>query len=509
MSRRPATRREILQAGASIIGIGATLGPGAAIAASPNLPLSGINVDRQSGTVATGDQRPLPALPLPAGTRVSAIGDSHIGYGVYAGTPLVPTRGNTFAVGYSMANGFIEWARALDPRFDHDSWYDTADPTGRNISGANQGIFGAHLEWSNDAPTGILTRLPALLAKRPAVIILEGGTNSINSGDVAGRNRPAASSEIVEKLDKALQLARAGGTWVILMTIYPRGDWPKGDPRHKAIVDSNNWIRGQQARDGVLGIVDGNDDILAPGGVQDLTLYQSDKIHLSPKGARKIGKEKLLPILQRAISAGVTFNFDPAAENLAGASMGRLDGAAGAKAGWGITGQIPSGFRCGIGRNAATVDCTIDELGSAIRGARLAVTPTDDNAAAYTHVQFNADPIETVGKLVPGDWIYAAMFIEQLDGDQLGTARIVFKLQQGSTILQSVGGLWTSSGEFARPVGAAREGWWIKTNPFLMPDLPFDNLKCDFDITSDKAGEPFTVRLSRFIVRKITDPRLK
>src|SRR5262249_4007118 len=153
----------------------------------------------------------------------------------------------------------------------------------------------------------------------------------------------------------------------------------------------------------------------------DLTMYQPDKIHLSPKGARKIGKEKLLPILQAAISAGSTFNSDPAVENLAGASMGRLEGAAGDKPDWGITGQIPSGFRCGIGRNAATVACAIDELGDAIRGARLAVTPTDDNDAAYTHVQFNANPIATDGKLAPGDWIYAAMFVEQLDGDQLGT----------------------------------------------------------------------------------------
>jgi hypothetical protein len=123
-------------------------------------------------------------------------------------------------------------------------------------------------------------------------------------------------------------------------------------------------------------------------------------------------------------------------------------------------------------------------------------------------VQFNANPIATSGKLAPGDWIYAAMFVEQLAGDQLGTARIIFKLQQDKQLLQSTGGLWTSSGDFAHPVGSTSEGWWIKTNPFLMPDLPFNNLKCDLDITSDKNGTPFTVRLSRFIIRKIADPRL-
>ncbi len=58
------------------------------------------------------------------------------------------------------------------------------------------------------------------------------------------------------------------------------------------------------------------------------------------------------------------------------------------------------------------------------------VTPTDNSDAAYTHVQFNANPISTAGRLAPGEWIYAAMFVEQLAGDQLGTARIVFKLQQ-------------------------------------------------------------------------------
>ncbi|MDC9837959.1 SGNH/GDSL hydrolase family protein [Rhizobium binxianense] len=491
-----------------MIGIGVAFLPKAALGAALQFPLPGTVIDEDSGTATTDQHRPLPTLPLPVGTRVSAIGDSHIGYGVYAGTPLVPGPSNTFAVGYSMANGFIEWARAFDPRFDHDSWYDTADPTGRNICGANQGIFGAHLEWNNEAPSGILTRLPVLLSKRPAIIILEGGTNSINSGDIAGRNSPAAAAEIIAKIEKGLRLARAAGTWVILMTIYPRGDWPKNDVRHKIIVDSNKWIRTQQGRDGVLGIVDGNDDILAPGGIQDLTMYQQDKIHLAPKGARKIGKEKLLPILQAAISAGSTFNPNPAVENLAGAGLGRLDGIEGEKADPEVTGQVPSGFRCDIVRNAATVACSIDELDGPMRGARLVVTPSDNNDAAYTHVQFSANPIAIAGRLVPGDWIYAGMFVEQLAGDQLGTARIVFKLQLGKILLRSVGGLWTSSGDFAHPVGAAKEGWWIKTNPFLMPDLPFNTLKCDLDITSDKKGTPFTVRLSRFIIRKIADPRL-
>ncbi|KAA0691456.1 hypothetical protein DTW90_28610 [Neorhizobium sp. P12A] len=91
-----------------------------------------------------------------------------------------------------------------------------------------------------------------------------------------------------------------------------RGDWPSGDPRYHTLAAVNSWIQAQSGREGVLAILDAK-NVLSPGNVQDSSLFQSDKVHLSARGALLVGRDFFLPILRNAISTGSVFDQSPSA----------------------------------------------------------------------------------------------------------------------------------------------------------------------------------------------------
>lgn len=493
---------------------GAKLVVGSAGLNHDHAPTPKITVRATSGktvltrTVAINVRRPLPTLPLAAGSRLAAIGDSYTGYNNYQGTTIVPAAGNSWAINYTQAYGFIEWARAFDPRFNFDSWYDPTDPAGRNISGADQGIFGAHLEWNNEERTGVLTRLPGVLSGKPDILILQGGTNTIGSGDIAGSSKPGFFADITTKLEKGLRQARNEGVWVILPTLYVRGDWPQGDPRYRTLAAVNSWVRAQSGREGVLGVLDAN-SILSPGNIQDASMFQADKVHLSPKGALLVGRDFFLPILRTAVSAGSVFDQNPATSNLYAAAFGNLAGTGGGKGSAQVTGNVADNLRVVIARNASAVVCSKADLGGGLSGQVLDITPTNNNSAAYGEVDITLLQVLTSGSMAAGDWVYHALFIEQLSGPQLSTARVQFQLRNSATVIQNAIAMSTSSGDFANVVPlAAGAGWWLKTNPMQLPaGVAFSNLLATLNICFPKTGSPFQVRLSRPILRKAADPR--
>jgi lysophospholipase L1-like esterase len=437
-----------------------------------------------------------------------AIGDSYTGYNNYQGTPVSPSAASSWAINYTQAYGYIEWTRALDPRFAFDNWYDTTDPTGRNISGANEGIFGAHLEWNNEDPSGILTRLPAVLARKPNLLILQGGSNTINSGDIAGSSVAGNFADIVGKLDKGIRLARNEGVWVILPTLYLRGDWPVGDARYRTLAAVNNWIRAQKGRDGIAAILDAN-AVLSPGDIQDLSMFQPDKVHLSPKGALIVGRDYFLPIMRQVVSAGSTFDQNPSVSNLYQLTLANLTGTAGAKGTAVVSGSIADGLRINAVRNASVVACSKADLGSGLSGQVLDISPVDNNSAAYGQIDITFPQMLTSGSMVVGEWLYHAIFLEQLSGQQLSTARLQLQLRNGSTVVETAFAMNTASPEFATPVPSeAGAGWWIKSNPMRLPsDIAFTNVIATLNIFYPKSGSPFQIRLSRPMIRKVDDPR--
>lgn len=454
-------------------------------------------------------QRLLPALPLPTGAKVAAMGNSIIGYNNYTGSAVPASDGACSSYAY----GAIAQALAADPRFNFDSWYDVTDPTGRNISGANQGIFGDHLSWTTNGG-GIVGRLPALLARRPGVLILEGGTNTINSGDVTGDASSASAAYVIAQLDKALKLARAAGVHCILPTITPRGDWPNGDPRYQAILDVNTWIRAQAGRESVLGIWD-SWDVLAPGGVLDPAAFFGDKIHPNHIGADRMatqGASPLLPMLQAAIAAGTTFDTNPATSNLLGVSNGNLAGTTGTKAGTAVTGTNATNtvVRGGASGAAPAIACSLETVSGSIQRQVLTISPYDDGGATRYWTCTVDLPSSNIGGTAPvaGTWVQHALLIETDAVGAISCSRLQAQVTQSSTArVQSYAGNMFSA-EFTQSARGNRI-YWLLTKPMYIPaGTALDRVRSFLNLYWPKGtGSQFTVRYSRPIWRTVPDPR--
>lgn len=451
-------------------------------------------------------RRPLPALPLATGARVAVIGDSVAGYNNYGGTP-VPAAD---AAAGSYAYGPVELAFAADPRFDLDSWYDPADPLGRNLQGANQGLFGDHLEWGAAGfGGGTLPRLRALLAraKRPAIVILQSGTASIASGD-AGDDRPASAGYVIGRLELCLQALRNAGVWAIPATLYPRGDWPAGDARHAVLAAVNQWIRAQAGREGVIEVWDGW-QALQSGGVQDAGLFFADKVHPNQAGALK-ASGLLLPLLQGAVATGSVFDQNPLNATLAAWSTSTLTGSAGAKSGSAVSGQVANnlGITGGAAGAASAIVCSKEVIGSSLEKQVLTIAPLVTGGAAYDSATVTF-PAITTGLPAAGAWVRMHVFVEIGDSDAFSNVRLRFLVRDGATIRAGAYAMVAFSSDFAQPVPGNR-GYWLSSKPMQMPQgASFDRLIAEMNLFWRKSAPAGAViKLSRPIVRTVADPRV-
>lgn len=435
-----------------------------------------------------------PVLPLPVGARLAAIGDSQIAFNVLQSGAI----GSDLAAN-SNALGFIQQALAMDPRFRFDSWYQAGEPTGRNVGGANQGVFGDHL--GNGPLGGIVGRLPQVLAGKPDVLVLQGGSNTISSGD----DGQSSAAYVIAKLEVALVLCRQAGVPVILSGIYPRGDWPVGDARHQSVVTANAWIRAQSTREGVVGLLD-VEAMLAPGGVPDTSLFMADKVHLSTKGAVRVAREALLPILQRVIAPGRWFEVDPAAGNLHGLAAAQMGGTTGSRTGGIVpTGAVANNCILTGSSNASAIVASKEVIAGAMEAQVLDITPADLVAASYGQATFSP-PIVTAGLPSAGQWIRAMMFVETGTAVALSCLRLQLAVRQGTTVRARNYALTVSSDSFGLAM-PARGGIWLITEPLCVPEgVTFDRLFTALEIYWDKLAPAFQLKISRPMIRIVTDP---
>lgn len=448
----------------------------------------------------------LAAMPLAAGAKVAAIGNSQIGYNNYYGAPIGTGGQIGTKAAVNSGYGFIAHARTIDPRFRFESWYDVADPTGRNMAGGNQGVFSDHLDWPLPGfpNPGIIGRLPAVLTRHPDVLVLEGGINTISSGD-DGTGVGASASYVIQKLDACLSLARKAAVPVILMAIYPRGDWSVGDPRHAIVAAANAWINAQAGRNGVIAVLDAT-DILAPGGVFDPTMYRGDLIHLSIKGAFLVGRDKLLPIIQANISAGSYFDQDPTVGNLLPATLANLEGTSGTKTGTPNTGTVPTGITVARGRNCAIVN-SIDPYAAGKNRMNMAITPGGTDSGEYYEITVSGLTTPTFATEAT-KWYQAFVFVEADTDTSLAFAEVIASLRL-NTMSQviSYGGSREASGDFVKPMPANR-GWWVQSEKFTNVDAAtIDRANILVRITGPKVSAPLNVKISRPIIREVADPR--
>lgn len=475
--------------------------PNHAASPAPKILVAATNGEAAAASlVQMNVRRRLATLPRPSGARIAAIGDSQIGYNNYPGNADATVAGKAAS---SFGYGFIEHALAIDPRFNFDTWFDAAEPFGRSLAGANHGIFGDHLAWAQNGG-GILGRLPAVLARRPDLLILEGGTNSINSGDGTSAV-PAGAGYCIAQLEACLRLCRNEGVPVILMTIYPRGDWPANDARYGALAAVNAWIVSRAGRDGIAGILDA-DAILAPGAVQDPSLFFADLVHPNHRGAYLIARDRLLPILRNAVAAGTTFDPDPAVSNLLPAASAKMQGTNGTKVGTGVVGDVAAGYTVTLTRNGSAIVCSKAIVAGDVEAQVLDVTSTSSSSPAYGELSLG---LPNVGSGLPaaGQWVRACLYVETNEIEAVSFARLNVQLAQVSTVKAQTYAMGGFSGEFDKPLPANR-GWWIVTKPMqIQSGEVFDRLRWTLQVYWPKTAATFRLKISRPLLRIVADPR--
>ncbi|MDB5702010.1 MAG: hydrolase family protein [Sphingomonadales bacterium] len=490
------------------------------------ISLTGPSSSQTSGTVPTafagasaapslpGTLIALPALPLPTGARVEGFGDSFTQFNAFSI--------GTLAVGQS-ASGVIEAALAADPRFNFDYWYDPASPwagAGQGIqwSGANQGIAGDHLvDGRVGNGFGILNRTAYALSRNPQILILNAGTNSINSGDPAsadpgatgGAGNGASAAYVTGKLDAIISNATQRGIWVVLSTLYPRADWPVGDLRHQVIRDVNTWVRAQAGRSGVK-ILDPYDALVSSTGPDGIntSLFSSDNVHPGPAGAYVIGVQYLLPVLQSMIAAGTIFSTDVTLANYLASSIAQMNGTTGTLQN-GATGTVPTGYVVNRTRGTSGVAASIEAAGTYNRIV-LAVNPLNDAlGTAYHQADIQFPPVIAPAGLAAGDWIQMYLHVEANDAASFSVARMTASVGQGSTARVAQIAMNESSVQFSTSY-PGRGGYWIVTKPMqIPPGAIFDRIGGTIlSIYWPKTmSSSFTAKIDRPIYRKIADPR--
>lgn len=472
-------------------------------ATSPN------GADLSAMTPAVSGKTPtpkdLPTKPLAGPVKLATIGDSLIGYSAYAGSPVATTEKTASTYVY----GFLEYIRQMSQIVNIDSWYDTADISLRNLTGSNNGVFGDHMDWVNAGfpGNGIINRLAAVIAKAPQLILLEGGTNTINSGDGAAGTQSAAY--VISKLDQGLTMCRMAGIPAIIMCIPPRGDF--NATLSQMVRDVNTWIRTQNGRSGLWGILDFY-DAFTTGGNPDPQWYMGDVIHIGPKGGLKVAKDFLLPLLQSMITGGSYFNTDISVNNLIPIATAKMQGTTGTKSGSAPTptGTIATGCSLQSTRNMSVLNGSKLVVSGDTEAQVIDITPADLVAQSYFQGTFTPAPV-ALPNPAAGKWYRFGIKVEIVGGPALTGIRVPYSLRTISgNVVQASGYLMQSfSGDWGAHNGDANREYWMLSNPIMAPDgVICDRLTWALEFVGPKTAAAFQLKISSPIVREVTDPRL-
>ncbi len=446
----------------------------------------------------------LPGIPLAAGALLGATGDSYIAYNNIDFSANIPDTAAGRA-GFNIGIGLIEWVKRLDPRFRADQWFDPTSPLGLNTSGFNNAKSADHLAFSGAGFLGgIVPRLDAFLLGDFKAMIFEGGSNAISSGD----DGQSSLRYLITKFDEGLAKIRKAGKLAIVVKVPYRGDWPAGDDRHARRIAFNAWIATQSTRDGIVAVVD-LDTVLAPGGVPDTTMYLDDKIHQSPKGARAIGEDILLPVIRSLFSAGTFIDLNPANNNLAPTGISQLNGGiagtwANTSANRTGTGQVATGVAISVLRNVSAVASLVD-IGGGYKAQRIDYTPLQVDIGAY--FELLAQSISVPFTLDQTKWYRAMCELQAFDGTP-AFIELRSITRQGTTNRSSgFSGYRLSSDTFV--LGNGRPGTYrLISEPFRWDAAwgTADRVGIEIRITGDRTAPPSAIQFSKIKVMEDVDP---
>ena len=377
----------------------------------------------------------LPALPFATGAKVMGLGHSFVANSgfttIYPGNPV--PRIDTLTAGWS---GTIGPLRNIDNRFNLDAWYDPGTPTSRSptarFAGAIAGIGGEHMPQT-------LNRLSWCLERRPDIIILDIGTNDINSDRLT-------DIQAIARYEAILGPIRIAGVYVICLLPIDRpgtkpGLWGPGDPRHAVSIALADYIASLGGRAGVK-VVDDR-AALAKAAASGLQVLE-DGVHLSPAG-QWVRYSILLPILRSMVTPGDFYQRDDQApDNLS--PLGGLRGSSGLKSG--LTGSVADGLSAvkNVGQRDKIV-ATKEMLASDLSERQVFTIIPDDNTnksrVSSLTLSWPDMNFEALGLKV-GDWIEAGLDYElSASNDWLGLEFALEGYSDDNVARQTAtGGMW-------------------------------------------------------------------
>ncbi len=457
---------------------------------------------------ARAESGELPQLPLAPGAKLVALGDSIVRINQQA------LDANAVS---STGIGQLVWARALDPRFRFETWADPQDPVDhRGFNGANQGLDGDHTVAVPGGVPGSLSRVPYALARKPAIVYLQVGTNDISSH--------VGATQVEAHLGQILMRLRSANVWVLLSTIWPRvtsggvAPWPAHDPRWRVRSAVNTWIASQAGRDGVR-IVDPNPQLVdrhAPSGEEEwLPGYSTDGVHPAPPAAYQAALV-IDSVLAGMISPGTTFDPNPRLANL---MDGTLSGTGG-MAGTGVKGSIADHWTAAITgdfteTNASSmVNARKEAMTDGLEKQVFVITPANDGSPdPYQTLEFTYDPEINLpaAKVGEGDWIEAAMYVEVSPWNAWVDISLEMALRDGWQARSRADAMLPRDRLLQRWPSEGWKGWLLSEPIRLPPGTNIDTIRTSLSFARIEflkgAGGTGTIKLSRPLVRKIPDPR--
>lgn len=443
----------------------------------------------------------LPSLPLAAGAKVMAFGHSMVqrAYAVNGGgsNPITLVR--------SLRRGVFPWIKALDQRFNMDSWGDPNAPSWllpanlNMINGSSQGENGDALEYQSALTPGTLSKTPYMLARKPDLIYFDIGQN-----DYAYllRDVPTVRAEYQANLDLFLD----AGVHTVGSTVYPIFGFAPGTAVDNNRLAHNAWLRSLSGVRAGFTVADA-DTVL---GTSVNPTYQDSASagHLTDLGAYPIAKDLVLPILQAMVSSGNYYDTDWTVNNIFPTATRGMLGTSGTSNGTVATGGIATGFFASRGAGqASTITATKEVIDVSREKQVFTIAPSADGTPIHTgNFRLQSSPSMASLSLAVGDWV---QLLWRLELSAWAYWNDFFTIcgadTSGASTIQS----W-AMGVGTLPETTDALDIYAICEPFQIPagsnNISFGTPMLNYSWQSAATGSG-VIKISPPIFRKVTDPR--
>ncbi|WP_062120440.1 SGNH/GDSL hydrolase family protein [Aureimonas sp. AU40] len=455
--------------------------------------------------------RTLPALPLKTGAKVMGLGHSFIARSGYAfGNAVPPALHNRIDINTGAAFGDMGLLQSMDGRFNVNSWFDK--DYAQNRAGDAKGFAGSQAGLGGDDLNGGYERLKRTIDMRPDIVVVDIGTNDVNSRRQADGKTPITLETLKLRLDRILTMLRYAGIWAVVLMPTPRTDWKVGDPRHVTLENFGAWCATLGSREGVK-VVD--DRKLIRDAIASGQPILEDGIHMTSVGhwIRNSEPGMLLDVLRSMVTAGDFVDRSRAGNLLA---TGGFLGTNGTKNG-GITGSVATSVTVnrGAGQTEAIVASKeVIEAGVAEKQV-FTITPAAPAAGVNSLSLTPVMPSYSALGIVAGDWMEALCEVELLSEETIFVGASLQLRYRGGLTMPVTGGVNRRGAENSVPIPFRNgEKLLLRTLPHKMEGLDaatgVSSYMDLFNLAMSwrrEASKAFQIKVSPLVFRKVASPR--